>query len=168
MTKAALPRAAKTGGGSLFRLVRLIGAVECEETRCCSVTMGQGLALLALEPGGQTTMREVAAALGVSAGTATRVVDNLVRDGLAERAEDPADRRKVCIRPTKDGEKKTTQLEECYDRFWEDVFGRIPKRKLNGTLSALDLVVEAVEDARLACSENTGARVARAKEGVRT
>ncbi len=99
-------------------------------------------------------MREVAAALGVSAGTATRVVDNLVRDGLAKRAEDPDDRRKVCIRPTKGGEKRITRLEECYDSFWEDVFGRIPKRKLKEALAALELVVEAVEGAKAACCRN--------------
>ena len=154
MSVPAPPKSAEAGGDLLFRLVRSLSAMECEETRCCGVTMGQGLALLALESGGQTTMREVAAALGVSAGTATRVVDNLVRDGLAERAEDPADRRRVCIRPTKDGEKRITQLEECYDRFWEDVFGRIPKRKLKEALAALELVVEAVEGAKVACCRN--------------
>lgn len=166
MSVPALPRAAEVAGDLLFRLTRSISAVECEETRCCGVTMGQGLALLALKGEGQITMREVAAAIGVSAGTATRVVDNLVRDGLAERAEDPADRRKVCIRPTRGGEKKITQLEECYGRFWEDVFGRIPKKKLSEALQVLEVVVEAVEEARLACCENTGARSARLKEGA--
>ncbi len=205
MTPRASDRATEIGGALLFRLVRSIAAVEGGEARCCGVTLGQGLALLAVGtrkgpfhlpvraaartqtgvPGRVTmrvTMRGIAAAIGVSPGTATRVVDNLVRDGLAQRVEDPADRRRVCIRPTKGGEKKIAQLEECYGRFWRNVFGRIPKRKLTGALSVLGLVVEAVEDAKTACCAKrrtgrderalrrgaaTGARIARAKVGAR-
>ena len=151
MTKATFDRIVGAGGALLFRLVRSISAVECEETRCCGVTTGQGLALLALDVNGRTTMREVAAALGVSAGTATRVVDNLVRDGLAVRAEDPTDRRRVCVRPTGEGRKRIAQLGECYGRLWESVFGLIPRGKLSETMSALKLVVEAVEEAKAAC-----------------
>lgn len=68
--------------------------------------------------GGQVTMREVAAALGVSAGSATRVVDNLVRDGL----------------------------EECYGRLWMMTFRSIPEKRVHQTMAALELPVDAVED----------------------
>ncbi len=113
MADTALNRAVANGGTLLFRLLRSLVAAENGEIRCCGVTTGQGLALLAMEPGGQVTMRQVAGALGVSAGTATRVVDNLVRDGLVERTANPGDRRNVCVRPTARGDRTIKELEEC-------------------------------------------------------
>jgi DNA-binding MarR family transcriptional regulator len=44
-----------------------------------------------------TTMGELAAALGMSNGWASRVVEELVRAGLAERSTDPMDRRVVHV-----------------------------------------------------------------------
>ncbi len=43
-------------------------------------------------------MGELASALGMSAGWATRVVDELVSTGFAERITDPHDRRVVHVR----------------------------------------------------------------------
>ncbi len=137
----------ETGGALLFRLMRSLGAAEDGEVRCCGLTTGQGLALLALRAGGRTTMREVATALGVSAGTATRVVDNLVRDGLVERIENPADRRSVCIEPTAEGEKTIGNLKQCYRRLWQTIFERVPKEQLSETVDILALLVNAAEEA---------------------
>ncbi len=47
---------------------------------------------------GQLTMGDLASALGMSAGWATRVVDELVSAGFAERITDPHDRRVVHVR----------------------------------------------------------------------
>jgi DNA-binding MarR family transcriptional regulator len=44
-----------------------------------------------------TTMGELASSLGMSNGWASRVVDELVRAGLAERTADPTDRRVVHV-----------------------------------------------------------------------
>lgn len=151
MAETVFKKAVANGGTLLFRLSRSLGAVENSEIRCCGVTTGQGLALLAMKPGGRVTMRQVAKALGVSAGTATRVVDNLVRDGLVERAGNPVDRRNVCVRPTARGETTIKELDECYRRFWETTFSGIDRNRLDETLTALDLVVNAVEKARKAC-----------------
>lgn len=136
----------ETGGALLFRLMRSLGAVEDGEVRCCGLTTGQGLALLALQAGELTIMREVATALGVSAGTATRVVDNLVRDGLVERIENPADRRSVCIEPTVEGEKTIENLKQCYQRFWQTIFERVPVEQLSETVNILTLLVNAAEE----------------------
>ena len=157
---------AEAGGALLFRLMRSLGAVENGEVRCCGVTMGQGLALLALKVTKQATMRQLTDALGVSAGTATRVVDNLVRDGLAERTTNPADRRNVCVRPTPQGEGKIEELDGCYRRFWGSVFGAIPKGRLSEVLSSLRLLADAAEKARACCPPSRVKRL-RTKEGVR-
>lgn len=142
---------ARTGGPLLYRLVRLIGAVESEECRCCGLTLGQGLALLTLKPGKCVPMRKVAEELGVSAGTATRVVDNLVRDGLAQRGNDPADRRRVCGKPTAKGEAMIRRIEKYYEEFWDGVFRRVPRARMDEVLRTLDLLAASAAEARNDC-----------------
>lgn len=157
----------EAGGALLFRLMRSLGTVENGEIRCCGVTTGQGIALLALKATGRATMRQLTEALGVSAGTATRVVDNLVRDGLVERTANPADRRNVCVRPTPQGERKIKELNGCYRRFWGSIFGAIPKKRLREVLSSLRLLVDAAEKARAACCPASRVESAQTKKGVR-
>ena len=156
MVDKVMEAAVEGGGDLLFRLMRSLGVVEDGEVRCCGLTTGQGLALLALRAGGRTTMREVATALGVSAGTATRVVDNLVRDGLVERIENPADRRSVCIEPTAEGGKTIGNLKQCYREFWQTIFERVPKEQLSKTVDILALLVNAAEEAAGVCCAKKG------------
>ena len=159
MTTATLEQAVERGGSLLFRLVRSLAAAECSDTRCCGVTVGQCLALLAMGPGccpegdgrDGATMRRVASALGVSPGTATRVIDNLVRDGLVERCDNPSDRRSVCVRPTAEGTRVIEALEDCYSRLWTAVFQRVPRERLDDTLAALELLADAVGEAAAEC-----------------
>lgn len=56
------------------------------------------LIALANNPG--KSVMDYAAALGVSRPVITRITDNCTWAGFATRTEDPADRRKVIIRPT--------------------------------------------------------------------
>jgi DNA-binding MarR family transcriptional regulator len=53
--------------------------------------------------GGPLTIGALAQAEGVKPPTMTRLVDGLERDGLVTREPDPADRRAVRVRATKDG-----------------------------------------------------------------
>jgi DNA-binding MarR family transcriptional regulator len=138
-------------GSLLFRLLHSLAIAEDGEVRCCGVTTAQGLALLTVGAAGQVTMSKVAEALGVSPGTATRVIDNLVRGGTVERTGDPADRRQVCVRPTSKGWKAIGQLNRCYARFSRAVFQGIPDKKVRGIREILALLVEAVERARNVC-----------------
>jgi len=151
VSKTRFSKAVEDGGASLFRLMRSLAVVENGGVRCCGLTTTQGLALLAMKPAGGITMGLVSEALGVAAATATRVIDNLVRDALVVRAENPQDRRNVRVRPTARGEKTIKELDKCYRRFWETIFRDIPESKLPGTLKALELLVQAVERAKSEC-----------------
>jgi len=171
MAQPTLDKAIESGGALLFRLVRSLGVAENNEVRCCGVTTGQCLALLAMRSGccgsdgqEQATMGQVTSALGVSPGTATRVIDNLVRDGLVARCDNPADRRSVCVRPTTDGRSVIRELEECYRRFWGTIFAAIPRERLDGTMAALELLVDAVDTASAPCCPATGERNTRTKK----
>lgn len=167
MSEITFKKAAEEGGALLFRLMRSLAAMENGESRCCGLTVSQGLALLAMAPGGLVTMRQLAEALAVSAGTATRMVDNLVRDGLVERTANQGDRRYVCVRPTARGERTIKELEECYRRFWTMTFRSIPTNRLGETLAALELLVDAVEKAEAACCRTFRTRSTHIKQGVK-
>ena len=157
MTRTAIDKPGAAGGPAgrcgdlLFRLMRSLAVVENGEARCCGVTTPQALALMAARSQKCVRMGDVCEALGVSPGTATRVIDNLVRDGLVDRTENPDDRRSVCVVPTAKGRKAIAELDDCYDRIWRTISAAIPARKLPATLDALDLLVDAVEKARAEC-----------------
>jgi DNA-binding MarR family transcriptional regulator len=65
-----------------------------------TVTVHQLEALRHLSHGGGLTMAELAQAQGIGLSSATALADRLIRQGLAQRTSDPADRRVVRIVPT--------------------------------------------------------------------
>jgi DNA-binding MarR family transcriptional regulator len=67
------------------------------------VTLTQYRVLVVLASRGEQTVAALADELGVSAPTASRMCDRLVRDGLITRSEDPGDRRRVSLVLTKLG-----------------------------------------------------------------
>jgi MarR family transcriptional regulator, organic hydroperoxide resistance regulator len=70
-----------------------------------------------LEPlaGGPKTNRELAELAGISAPTATRMIDGLLQRGLVTRIEDPGDRRAVVISLTADGSTALAKKVREYD-----------------------------------------------------
>lgn len=69
----------------------------------------QVLALLRATPG--LTGQELAEQVGVSTPTMSGVVDRIAAKGWVEREHDPADRRRVLLRPTADGLAVMARLE---------------------------------------------------------
>jgi MarR family transcriptional regulator, organic hydroperoxide resistance regulator len=69
-----------------------------------------------LEPlaGGPRTNRELAEQAGISAPTATRMVDGLLQRGLLTRIDDPIDRRAVVISLTGEGRAALTRKQREY------------------------------------------------------
>jgi DNA-binding MarR family transcriptional regulator len=63
-------------------------------------------ALSVLALGGPMSLAELAAAEQVKAPTMSRIVEGLVKEGLATREADPANRRKVRIAATEEGKKR--------------------------------------------------------------
>ncbi len=67
------------------------------------------LDLLTQEMGGEATPGQLGIRVGLSTGSVTAMIDRLERLGYATRSPDPADRRKVVVRPT----------EAVMHRVWE-------------------------------------------------
>jgi DNA-binding MarR family transcriptional regulator len=74
------------------------------------LTLAQLRVLLVLKARGPRRMSDIAAVLGIALPTATGIVDNLVRKGLAVREADPQDRRLVICRLSPQGQNLINRL----------------------------------------------------------
>ena len=75
-----------------------------------------------LQQGGPTTPGALAARVGLTAGSATRMVDRLEAAGCVTRVPDPKDRRKVVVVPTPEGlERINAYYAGLTDRTYRDL-----------------------------------------------
>lgn len=105
--------------------------------------------ILLAEHAGTLSVKDVAERLGISLPAASRAVDSLVRRGLAERAEDPDDRRMKQVRMTRKGDRLMERLVAARIRSFErllEEFTVTERRKLG---DALDEILARPEIARL-------------------
>ena len=91
-------------------------------------------------------LKDLAAALHLTPGTVSELVEKLVRKGTLQRVQNPDDRRAVMISVT---EKSLTQLSEAMgminayvDELWKD-FSEEEKKQLTTTLELLATRIEA-------------------------
>lgn len=82
-------------------------------------------ALSVLAFGGAMSLADLAAAEEVKAPTMSRIVEGLVRDGLATREADPANRRKVRIAATDEGRRRLEAGRERRVRVLRDRLRRL-------------------------------------------
>ena len=111
-----------------------------EDAPSHELTMPQFNALVAVRDRGQVTIKELALAQGVSASSASTMVDRLVEMLMVTRRQSDADRREVVVRLTPEGEQAICALESVflhgigellerlgpeYAEKWVDVYARI-------------------------------------------
>ncbi len=80
-------------------------------TYICDLTVTQCHSLEYLQTLGALTMGQLAGKLYLDVSTMTRVVDNLVANGLATRATDPQDRRVIRVQITDAGVDRVVQVQ---------------------------------------------------------
>jgi DNA-binding MarR family transcriptional regulator len=105
--------------------------------------------LLLAEHAETLSVKDVAERLGISLPAASRAVDSLVRRGLAERTEDPVDRRVKRVRTTRKADRLVERLVAARIRSFERLlegFTATERRKLG---DALDEILARPEVARL-------------------
>ncbi len=109
------------------------------------VTLHQIEALRVIQRAG-CTMSELARSLGVGESAATALVDRLVRQGLVERVDDPADRRVVRLGASK----RALELARCYDahqrRVVEELLGALDDEQLAQLVELLEVVARQWEE----------------------
>jgi MarR family transcriptional regulator for hemolysin len=90
---------------------------------------------------GEHTQKELAELVGLDKTTMVVTVDELERDGLAERKPSPEDRRARVIAVTKAGGRKVAEADAIKERVQADVLQALPARQRKALLDALaDLV----------------------------
>ena len=103
----ALVKSIVRTAGEIFRRVK--PAIP-EEWMASDLTAAQLRVLLVIYTEGPSRMSVIASFMNVAVSTATGVVDNLVKKGLALRRSDPEDRRLVICELSQQGRKTITRL----------------------------------------------------------
>lgn len=76
-------------------------------------------------------LTELALAVGIAQGTASTLVDALVRDGLLERRASADDRRAVLLRVTAEGAALAQEWTAGYERAAEELFAPLTAEQLS-------------------------------------
>ncbi len=104
------------------------------------ITVSQGYTIMVLPREREVGMGALGEALGVAPSTATRMVDQLVRKGLAVRQGAPEDRRAVCVALTPKGRSLRLELERATASCFLGAFAAIPAAQQATTIGALELI----------------------------
>ena len=111
---------------SLRRLFRRLGFMERDEARCCSMSVSRCQVLVEVGRAENLSLVDLSARMGLEKSTVSRLVDDLVEEGLAERTESSLDRRYLSIALTDAGKELCGQLEKRMDAYVAEAWERVP------------------------------------------
>ena len=98
---------------------------------------------------GGLKMNELSRLLMVTGGNVTAIVDQLEKEGLVERLDEPADRRAFRIRLTRAGEKGFAEMARAHEQWVVDLLSGVSRREQDELLRLLAKVkshaVEVIE-----------------------
>lgn len=117
--------------------------------RACSavdLTPTKYLGLAALLELADPKMSALASFLQLSPGAATTMVDRMVKHGLAERFNDPSDRRTVYVRATEKGREAFATAKESKMTLVRDAFLRMADGPREQLLTGLEALMNAWND----------------------
>jgi DNA-binding MarR family transcriptional regulator len=145
-------------GELLSVMIRSFAAFERSEIFCSGVTMSQCSTILGIGKNGTMTMHALSEWMNLATSTMTRIVDNLVRDGYIERAQDPQDRRVVQVSLTEEGDKLFQAIKQIYHEYHRKIVENIPAEELHQVVESLTMLIEAIKKTPLLhnnCTEET-------------
>jgi DNA-binding MarR family transcriptional regulator len=82
-------------------------------------------------------MNALSRLLMVTGGNVTAIVDQLEKEGLVERLEEPADRRAFCIRLTRAGEKSFAEMARAHEEWVVELLAGMSRREQDELLKLL-------------------------------
>jgi DNA-binding MarR family transcriptional regulator len=101
--------------------------------------------LYELSVDGSLKVSEIAARTGLSKAAASQMVERMVRQGLLERAENPANRREKQVRLSPQGRTITRQFDQAALEQIVKVLSRVPDEKIRPLLGAVNAALEELE-----------------------
>ena len=127
-----------------MRILRNFGRIYTEKIADGNTNIKSDLrvsqikALFAFKDESCLSMKELADNVDVKLSNMTMMVDSLIRDGIAERDRDEADRRKVMVRLTPLGEKIRAQFRSHRRKVAKSIFSHLTDDDKNALLASLD------------------------------
>ncbi|MGH8669081.1 MAG: MarR family winged helix-turn-helix transcriptional regulator [Burkholderiales bacterium] len=82
-------------------------------------------------------MNELSRLLMVTGGNVTAIVDQLEKEGLVERLDEPADRRAFRIRLTKSGERSFAEMARAHEEWVVELLAGLSRREQDDLLRLL-------------------------------
>jgi DNA-binding MarR family transcriptional regulator len=82
-------------------------------------------------------MNELSRLLMVTGGNVTTIVDQLEKEGLVERLDEPADRRAFRIRLTRSGEKTFAEMARAHEQWVVELLAGLSRREHDELLKLL-------------------------------
>ncbi len=128
------------------RLMRGIARHESNYLSKGKITLPQMWVLEHLSRRNNCPMNKLARSFGISRPAATGLMDRLIAQGLAKRADDPKDRRIVRVSITPKGKRIVSNIWEEKRRTFSAVFGKISENDRTAYLKILERVVETLAD----------------------
>lgn len=129
---------------ALSDLVRALGLHRPDRTPCGQpFSPSEAMTLLLLDDRGPAAQRDLGAALDLEKSTVSRLVDGLVRRGLAQRTPHPDGGRSRLVSLTDDGAQKVVALRVARRQRLERLLGAIPAEDRAAVVKVIHQLTEA-------------------------
>lgn len=138
-------------GELVQRLVRVFQLFERDQIKIHGFTSSQCYTLLELHKQDALSMNELSAKMNLDTSTMTRVIDNLVRDGLVARVRDENDRRFVVVELTPKGQEVAQNLSESIETYYQKIIANLPQGQIDQVLTSVQQLLTAFEKANPHC-----------------
>jgi DNA-binding MarR family transcriptional regulator len=123
------------------QIVELMSAMRTPEFPDPHVTMAQMRVLMLLSAIGEARMSDLAHQLGIAPSTLSSLVDRLVEGGLANRHDDPRDRRSVLVALAPAGNRMLDQFNELGADALRSLLEQLDAKDIVTVNKAIELLV---------------------------
>jgi len=125
------------------QLITTISAARAPVFPDSHLSMSQMKVLMLLAVGGERRMSDLAPQLGISLSTLSSLVERLVEADLAQRGEDPRDRRSVLVSLTPEGRALLDRFQELGGEQLRELLSHLSAGELETVNHAIDVLVAA-------------------------
>ena len=129
----------------LRTIERVLGWEVGDQTECCGLTVSQRSVIVEVGRKGQTSLVDLAQALGQDTSTLSRTINGLVNIGLVRREVKPEDRRYITLTLSEQGNGALRRIDDLSDGYFREVLAAIPADKHKKIVDSFSLLAEALQ-----------------------
>lgn len=135
-------------GELLQKAVRTFQIFERDQIRVHGFTSSQCYIVLEIYKHETLSVNEISEKMCLEISTITRIMNNLVRDGFVFRKKSIYDKRVVEAVLTDSGKEAAVKLQKSISNYYKDVISNLPRGHVREVMSAVELLVTALEKAK--------------------